>query len=112
MIYSLYTGLSEMGSWADEKQGCGYQELALAGTEQPELLDQWCYTSPLHRGAYGGIFIEYSGYSNNVLKSSKETKQEVFLLLHQNLNKESKPWEPSEICTEQDTQVSQGGTPV
>lgn len=39
-----------------------------------------------------------------IFKVFKINKAAGFLLLHQTSNKASKPWEPSEICAEQDTQ--------
>lgn len=93
MIYSLCTGLPEMGSWADKNKGLVTSSWPWLGTQQPELLYQWCYTFPLHRRFCGGTFIEPQFRRCRVtqrmfITSSKETKQQ-FLLLHQTSKKGS-----------------------
>lgn len=93
MIYSLCAGLPEMGSWADKNKGLVTSSWPWLGTEQPELLYQWCYTSSLHRRFCGGTFIEPQFWRCRVtqrmfIMSSKETKQQ-FLLLHQTSKKAS-----------------------
>lgn len=111
MIYSLCTGLPEMGSWADKNKGLVTSSWPWLGTQQPELLYQWCYTFPLHRRFCGGTFIEPQFRRCRVTQRMfilfKRNKAAVFAVAP-NL-KERKPWEPSESCTEQDTQFLREG---
>lgn len=97
-----------MGSWTDKNKGLVRSSWSWLGTEQPELLHQWCYTSPLHRRFCGDTFIESQFWrfrvTQRIFYGFQKKRSSSFFLLHQTSIKESKLWEPSKFCTEQDTQ--------